>query len=191
MVIGGTKGESLKISVDLLCRKLERSATAFPGLSISNYSRIVFTNTSSTSRIRVGNQDDALASGDEMCFESFSLELDNMLKGDDYCNQQRYALEPLRNGKRDVRLTLRLPRYSADTFQDWKANGTLLQADFYFTDGTKTWLLEVPEFKIFEGFEANIGGPEVLFQEGIGQCFINTSNTPMTAISDEFRITIT
>jgi len=189
--ISGNKGDALKLSLDLLCRSFTRSATAFPAISISNYSRVVFSNTSATARIRIGDQDNALASGDEMGLESFKIDVDNALKADDYTNQQRYCLEPIRGGKRDVKLTIKLPRYSADTFQDWKAAGTKLQADFYFTDGTKTFLIEIPEFIIYEGFDSSIPGPDVIFQEGVAQCFTNTDNTPMTAISDEMRLTIT
>ncbi|HUX54261.1 MAG TPA: phage tail tube protein [Williamwhitmania sp.] len=191
MTISGNKGEALKIATDIIGMTPSRSATAFPSISLSSYSQVLFSNSVSASFIRIGNQDDALDSGDNIDAESFSLELTNNFKADDYSSLSRYALDPLRNGKRDVVFNVKLPRYSADTIPDWKDAGTPLQATLYFTDGTKTLLIEIPEFEISEGFNMNIGGSEILVQEGPGNCYLNSSNTPMTAISSEFRITIT
>lgn len=189
MTISGNKGESLKIALDIIGMGHSRSATAFPSLSLSNYSQVMFSD--SNGYIRIGNQDDALDAGDNIGLESFSLEITNNFKTDDYTNEGQNLLDPLRNDFREVMFNFKIPRYSADTFQDWKDGGTLLQAALYFTDGTKTFLIEIPEFKIHEGFNANIGGGNILTQEGGNPCYRNSSNTPMTAITDEARITIT
>ena len=66
-----------------------------------------------------------------------------------------------------------------------------MQADLSFTDGTKTLLIEIPQMLAFEGFDANIGGPELVPVEGTFECYENSDNTPMSAVSKEFRITIT
>lgn len=188
--IEGTKGEALKIAFDIIGKTPSRSATAFPSISLSTRSMVLFSNSSTASYIRIGDQSDALAEGDNQSIESFKFEINNNLKADDFDNASRYVLEPLRNGFREVTFSFKLPRYSADTFQDAKANGTRLQAILYFTDGTTYCQLEIPEFKIFEGANSNVSGPEILTQEISGICYKNKNNTPLVAITDEARLTI-
>jgi len=189
--IEGAKGEALKIGFDIIGKTPSRSATAFPSISLTSRSMVLFSNSSTTSYCRIGDQSDALAEGDNQSIESFKFEFNNNLKADDFDNVSRYALDPLRNGFRDVTFSYKLPRYAADTFQDAKANETRLQAELYFTDGTSYCKIEIPEFKIYEGANSNVTGPEILTQEIVGTCYRNVNNTPMTAITNEARMTIT
>jgi len=192
MIISGEKGKSLQIEFDLAGRMASRSSTAFPDISISSRSRVKFSTSSTDSLIRIGNQDDALAAGDAVGWESFKFTIKNNLKADDFTNESVYALEPFRNGKRDVSLEINIPRYENDTYIDWQNNKTKLQADLYFTDGSKTFKLEIPEMLILSGFDANIpAGGGLIVQQGTFGCYRNLANTPMTAINDEARITIT
>ncbi len=185
----GEKGKIVGAEFGLACRSLARSATAFPTLSITNMSRVRFSVSAANSRIRIADQADALASGDEVGWEYFKLTLQRKLKKDDGTNQSRYVLQPKIDGFREVKLEIRIPRYSADTYQDWKDAATLLQSDLYFTDGTRSYLIEIPEMKIEDGFDAGIKGPGEVPLEGSFGCFRNSSNTPMSAVTNEFRIT--
>lgn len=190
MEITGSKGRKLDISFGLVCRSLVRSAVEFPPLSIASRSKVLFSNSSTNSRIRIGDLADALASGDEAGWESFTLRLNNNLIEDDATNRQRTILMPRRNGFREASLDFKLPRYESDTYLDWKDNGTALQSDLFFSDGTKKFHVEIPQGKIFEGLGVNVSGPQVLTQEGKLDCFLNTGNSHMSAVGNEFRITI-
>ncbi len=190
MEISGSKGQIFDISFGLGCRSLARSSDAFPAISLSNRSKVRFSNSSTNSRIRIADLVDALGSGDEVGWESFTLRLNNNLILDDGTNQQRPVICPVRNGFREASLDLTIPRYEADTYADWKSNGTGLQADLYFSDGTKKCHIEIPEGYIYEGFNNNVGGPATIKQSGKLNCFLNTNNTPMSAVTSEFRLTI-
>jgi hypothetical protein len=189
-IISGEKGKALKIQFDLAGRMQARSSDAFPSISLTNRARILFSNSSTNSRIRIADQVDALASGDAVGWESFKFTIKNNLKADDATNQQRYALQPVRNGFREVSLEFKDPRYTAETYRAWAEAGTLLQADLYFTNGTKTFLLELPELKFKSGLNNNVSGPGVIVQEATFGAYRNLNNTPMAAITNEARITI-
>lgn len=191
LVIEGAKGGILKGTCDIIGCVPTRSATAFPSLTLTTPSRIRFSNTTSNSYFYFGDQTDALTSADLLKIESFRLTINNNLKADDFSNETRYALEPKRNGFREVTLEIKCPRYEADTITDWKDAGTPLQAIFYATDGTKTFKIELPQLVITGGGNVNIPGPQVLTQEFTLTAYRNTSNTPLAAITDEARITIT
>jgi hypothetical protein len=188
--ITGEAGQILSLDLDWIGRPYARSATAFPSLSITNRSRIRFSNSTTTSRIRIGDQADALGSGDEVCWSKFSLSLDRKLKGDIICNAYRYPNKPRIDGFREAKLTFEIPVYAVDTFNDFADAGTKLQSDLYFTDGAKTFLIEIPEI-IITSIGDPIPGPGIITQPVECGCFINVSNTPMAAITNEFRITIT
>ena len=186
LVISGQKGEAVKITVGLVGDDLTRSSTTFPSLSLAGSSRVLF----HQGTFRFADTVDALASGDAVGLESFELTFERNFKTDDYTNQARTILEPKENGFRRVTLRVKLPRYEADTFIDWKDNGTDVQADMVFTDGTKTFKIEIPQMLAFEGFNANIGGPDIVPLEGTFECYVNTDNSTMSAVTKEFRITI-
>ena len=186
----GEKGQVIKGQVALVCRDLSRSSSAFPSLSFSNRSKVIYTESSTNSRIRIGDLVDALGSGEEIGWESFTLRLERNLKTDDATNQQRQILQPKINDFRKVTLSIKAPRYTADTIPDWKDNATDLQCDLYFTDGTKKCHIEIPQLQIARGFDCNIAGPQIIPLEGEADCFINTGNSNMSAITKEFRITI-
>jgi hypothetical protein len=189
-VIAGEKGKVLTTEYGLVCCDLTRSATAFPSLSLTTPSRIRYSNSTSASRIRIADQADALAAEDQMGLESFKFTITRGLKKDDFTNEQRTALVPVINGFRTVKLEAKFNRYTVDTLLDWADAGTKLQSDFYFTDETKTFLLEIPEMKISDA-KAPVAGAETVVHDVMFDCFRNISNTPMAAITDEARITIT
>lgn len=190
MVIEATKGGIFTVTFDIIGMTPTRSATAFPSLSLTTPARVRFSNSTSNSYFRLGDQADALTSSDNQGIEMIRFTVNNNLKADDATNESRYVLEPLRNGFRDVSLGIKLPRYSADTLTDWKDAGTKLQAAMYCTNGSKSILFEMPELIITGGLGVNVPGPQVLTQDLTMTAYRNTSNTPMAAITDELRITI-
>ena len=186
LTIEGQKNEGVKISIGLVGKQITRSATAFPALSISSQSRVLF----SQLTYRIGNQDDALAGGDELEISSFRIHINNNLADDHGTNAQRTILEANRNGFRTVEFEIGFDRYASDAMFDWFDAGTKLQSDLTFTDGSATWLIEIPEIIINGEPGAPIGGPEIIAESVPMSCYRNTSNTPMTAIDDEVRMTL-
>jgi hypothetical protein len=79
---------------------------------------------------RIGDLDDALDSGDDLCISGFELSLDNKLKTDDITNCG--LDEPERDGRRVITLNVNLPSYQADTYQTYKDNNTELQVNMIF-----------------------------------------------------------
>ncbi len=185
IAISGSKGEVLKITATVAGQDISRTSTAFPSISLSGTSRVLFND----GTFKFADTADALASGDTVGLESFELTLERNLKTDDYTNQARTILEPKVSGFRNVGLRVKLPRYEADTWINWKDNGTDIQGELSFTDGTKTLTIQLPQMLITEGFDVNVGGPELMAQEGTIKCYVNTDNSYMS-VSKEVKITI-
>ena len=113
----------MEISINLAVQDIARSATAFPSISISNHSRLLHQD----GIFRIADTANALASGDALGLEMWELVFKRNYKIDDYTNEQQTALEPVESGFREVMLNIKLPRYEADTFADYKDNETDLQ----------------------------------------------------------------
>ena len=58
------------------------------------------------------------------------------------------------------------------------------------TDGSSTWLFELPELIIKGEPAAPIGGPQIVGLSVPMQAYRNQDNTPMAAITDELRATL-
>lgn len=145
---------------------------------------------------RLGSQAAALVDGDRKRISSFEISFDRQMKLDDYStipsggSGPREPMEPKENGFRVCTLKITLPRYDADTILAWREADTALHADMTFTGaGTAEKLIQLPELRITEGFNANVGGPEVITLEGTleayrgGSAFMYTGN--------EMRLTYT
>ena len=188
-VLAGEKGGLVKQTVSWAARQFSSEAAA------------VLTNPTAEIKVkfdqgvfRIADQANALAGGDEYAIESFELTLDRSMKLDDYVMAStlpRQALEPKENAFRTCQLAIKLPRYAADTLAAWRQGDEPLQCDFTFTGpGTATKLLELTEVRIVDGFNSNVGGPEVLVLEGTLDCFRGGAHGFMYA-GNELRFTYT
>ena len=171
-ILSGEVDQHVKLNTDWIIRDLsDKSGTAFP-LDSSDLA-------GPRAKVRFEDLDFWLidiasgppAAGDRMRISSFELEIDNVLVPDDYASktgtpgEEKFPLEPIRNGFRVVNFKIGLPRYDADTFPVWKAADTPLQAKLTFTRGSETLTIDLPDLRISEGADVNIAGPERLQQE--------------------------
>jgi len=107
--------------------------------------------------LRIGDQVDALTSGDDLDISSFSITINRALEPTEVNSQNR--LEALENDFRETTLEITIPRYSAQTFIDFHDSHTALQASLVFDDGTNTKTILIPNMITME-FDAAVGGPE-------------------------------
>jgi len=178
----------LTATASLVAKSLSRSSDSFPAITVSGQTNILHSHLT----FRLADKADALDSGDEMGVSSVNLSINNNLQADAKDSSSSSAiLEPVRNGFRETMFDVELPRYTADTIQDWKDNDTILQADLTYTNGVNTLLIEIPELKIMGGVDANIGGAEVIPLTVNMKAMRNSSDSIMSAITDEVRITLT
>jgi len=191
MRIWGRSGEALKINLELFCRDITQSATAFPSLSFSNYKKITWEDTGSVSHA-IADLVDAMAIADDKEYTAFEIELDNNLAPPEHDSENYlYAMEPIRNGFRSVKMKVELPRYIDDTFVDFKNNDTALQSTFQFSNGGKTFAVRTPEMKIVSGADMNIDGPGLIKPEVQFECFRNANNSHLSTVTEEFDIVYT
>ena len=106
---------------------------------------------------RVGDLTDALDSSDDLAISSFSLNINRALSPTEVNSSNR--LEALENAFRETTLEINIPRYEAQTFIDFHAAHTQLQATLSFTDGTNTKTISIPNMLVME-WDAEVGGPE-------------------------------
>lgn len=187
-VLAGEKGGLVKLTCSWAARQFSSVAaagmTAPTAVNRVKFDQMVF---------RLGDQVNALAAGDAMGIESFEISFDRLMKLDDYATDAtlpRQPLEPKENAFRATTLKIKLPRYAADTLQAWRDADTPLQADLTWDGpGTTAKLIEMPELRITEGFDANVGGAEVLTLEGTFEAF--RGGTAFMYVGNEMKITYT
>lgn len=191
--ISGEAGSEnpVQLTLSLIAYHGTTSATAFPSLTTPD-DPVLFTHLASVS---IADQADAIAGGDEIYISSFTFTCDNNLQTDakDTSNATN-ILEPIRAGFRTVTAGFGLARYyttaPVSSLSGWKSAGTRLQMQLVFTN-TDTYTIQIPECKITEGVEFNVGGPGPLEDSVSVECFYNNNNTPMSSVTDQFSITAT
>jgi len=157
--ISGKAGESLKLTMDMICRDLIRSATAFPSISISSCKRVMF---DEITAFLLGDLTDALTTADAQPVQEFSLKFERNLTEPEWDGVSPiYSLRPIENGFRKVTLDLTLSRHAADAFLDWEAADTPLQSTVTFSASSHTFTIVMPYMKIVSA-PHNIEGPGVI-----------------------------
>jgi len=132
---------------------------------------------------RIGDQSNVLDADDKTNLSAFDLSIDCGLSDDQYATidntthtDDEKPLEHERGGRRSTALTLTVPRYVTDNWDDWHEDGTKLQAYFTFTDGTSKFLIRIPNMVVTSvGFPTS--GPG-LIEGSIGlACYALDSST--------------
>jgi hypothetical protein len=173
LIISGEAGQKLKGSVEILARNLLRTgdagivnaAAAITGISPTivpqnvMFDDVVF---------RLGDQADALASGDRLKISSFNLGLGNKLSDHEHASvdatnvDSSLSMEFLRSGFRDVKLSITIPRYISDQILTWLNSKTALQADLKITSGSYQFNILLPNIKVAGDPAIPISGPELV-----------------------------
>lgn len=185
--LSGEHGGLLKLTVGWAARQFESAAFAAMTAPAAD-NKIKF----DQGVFRVRDHGGAIGVGDSQNIDSFEVSFERGMKLDDYATHAtlpQQPLEPLENAFRATALKITLPRYAADTFIGWRAANTPLQADLTFTgSGTKSLMVQLPELRITEGFDANVGGPDVLRLEGTMSAYRSSAGNPMY-VGNEMKIT--
>jgi|GEM_PF-2123425 len=191
--IGNLRGHTLRRTGDA---GIINNIAAVTGLSPTNIPSLIKLKDAT---FRVADQANALASGDQVCINSFELSVDNSISDPEYstvCSghtDSDYALEAGRNGLRVCKFKITIPRYDADTFFDFQSADTALQADLKFALGSYEFNILLPYLKVTAP-TAPIGGPEMITHEVEFDVLRNGGrNTYLTfqdstAIADEIGI---
>lgn len=112
--------------------------------------------------LRIADLADAINSSDAIEISEFEITINRQLEAVEINSRERR--EPLENGFRESMLTITIPQYEADTFIDWHKAHECLQADLTITDGTNTYVINMP-LMLVESHEEPITGPEFTVHE--------------------------
>jgi len=127
-----------------------RDDSAFPAMTTTPGTRLVHHHAGGTNGyIRIGNQDDALDSGDNQCIESIDIGV-NWNYGEQYCNgQSPLVLLSSSAGRPEATFEFTISRHDADTWHGFRDNHTALQADInYYGAADAILQFEIPNFVI-------------------------------------------
>jgi hypothetical protein len=109
--------------------------------------------------LRIGDLANALASGDDVDVENFSLRINRQLIQKQV--NSLTLLEARENGFQEGNLTIQLPLYDSNQFLTWHDTHTTLQATLTFTDGTSTKEVRLPQLLVVHALP-QLSGPELV-----------------------------
>lgn len=145
--------------------------------------------------IRLADTADALAAGDQINITEFALSINNNLEDPVFASPDNtihttagFPMEFIRNGFKEVTLSLTLPRYEAETFFAGHLAGTAYQCDLVFTVGSYTHKIFLPLVYVMEP-RAEVGGPEIFTPVLNMKAFYNSATN--TVMVDSRSATIT
>ena len=176
--ISGSSGETVKLAAEIQANALaisstENTVTELAALPTDLIRQILFSDIT----FRIGDQAGDLDADDKIGISAFTLDVNNSLSDPEQVSPDatkilNYAhtdakvpIQPVRNGFREVVLSLTLPRYGQDSdlFLNWKTNQTRLQAKIEFTDGSDEFNILLPHIKV-ETAGAPVAGAEAVPQ---------------------------
>ena len=135
--------------------------------------------------IRIGEHGAALGASDQDCISDFTLSINNNLSDPQHCTAKSgenpiFGIEPVRNGFREVTITLTFPRYDSDEFFLGLSNETLYQIDIKAVRASDELNIYLPVAKVTSNI-AQITGPELFPLVVEFRCLANGgTNTDMT-----------
>lgn len=191
LVIAGQAGGYMQVQTTGQASTLDLSSIintsgVLSGLSISG-NNILFQEID----FRIADQADALGAGDALNISSLTVTMSRN-QTEAVVNQQT-ILEPMENGHRDVTLQFTLPRYQSNSLITLHRAQTPVQARLYWTDGSKSKEILLPN-GLITSVSPNIGGPGLVpVQVSVtwyGNQGDNALNSPydMSAITAELEL---
>lgn len=140
--------------------------------------------------LRVGDQVDALAGGDELKVTSLNVSMSRELD-QVHVNGQRGIIEALESAKLTGTMGFNLARYANNTIHTWQDSLTRLQARIYFVNSGKSKEILIPNL-VVEQAESPVDGPEVLdldvtFQISVGVDTTTGTNIDASTTDDSFN----
>lgn len=198
---------NLKATFDYIVYNIARSScintsTDLTTLPTDIPGRVLFTDGS----LRMSTDfSDALGNSDRISFNKFTLSLNNTPIDPDFASidathtDGSLILETLRNGFRDCKLSITLPRYDADTFFTAYEANSPIQLQLMYQSGTKKFNINCP-YAVIEKITGNVSGPGIIpveislallrgaaYNNGAGNTVMLFQDSA-TTISEEFAI---
>ena len=138
----------------------------------------------------IGDHGGVLGAGDQIALNSFTISVNNNLTEPEQTTLPASGalnimqpIQPVRNGFREVTLEIVVPRYTADTFFDFQANDTSLQATFVGTGssggGSEEFDILFPNLKV-TNVSVPVEGAEALMQTITFRCLRRNSTSDIT-----------
>ena len=191
--INGTSAGLIKLETEVIAETAQvRDAVGnYPAAPTAFGTPFTFHEAGGTGYVRVGNQDDALSSSDDICIEEFSLEITTGFD-EQYCNEGTDTLTPVFGMvPPTVSGSFRIARHDSDTFQDFEDAHTPLQMSIYvYKSATETMLIEIPNFVIScEITDDDIAKQNITMMIGRNGLGTSYSNSNMS-LTSPVRITI-
>ena len=166
--ITGQAGGDITMTATFVGKKLLRTGETGITNTTSTFSGLTPANIPTLMRFdqgvfRVGALGDALASGDARCISQFTLSINNNLSPATFattCTNHTdgtLTLEPLRNDRRSVTLSVTHPRSNDQDEFGWHLNETELQIDMKFTGSSKNFNFYLPRVRVTAPTE-NVSG---------------------------------
>ncbi len=210
--ISGKVGEELKVSFPVVCHRLLRTgttngATQFTNLAANGGKRVLFPDLT----FRIGDAANALAAGDALGINEFTLDFNSNLSDPEYStpdyattvgagthgdnattHAQRLTLQPARNGKRTVMLDFTLPRYQSDALSAWCEAGTELQVDIKSSidSAARTFSILCPRVKL-EKVDAPVDSPAMFPVKVKARLLYNGGTSSATLHNDYMTNSVT
>lgn len=198
--LAGNAGENWMLSSQWKCYNADRSATAFPSISLAAREPWKFDGT----KIRLNRiSDGALADNSHQIYATnISIEVAHGLEEPKFVSRSSNAnlpIEPLKANWREVKVMLTMARYedtanitNVEELIDWEAAESKLQMDITVTGSSNSCVMRFPHMKITQIPNINVSGPEPseVPIELVG--FINNSDNALTnmTFSEEMRLII-
>ena len=133
MTITGAAGEFVKVSFDVIARRLRNSGTTTTSLAAATVATPKKFIRFEDFQFRIGVDTDGALTGDEQFYPtSFSLTLNNSLVGDLTSLNAPYVDEPLRDAAREITGSFEIPKFDAAetlSIENWFISGQVLKMD--------------------------------------------------------------
>jgi hypothetical protein len=188
--LSGKVNDTIKGEVELFGTSAEASG-AWPVAAPTMFGTpLKFHDLSGSGYFRIGDQSDALTSGDNYSIEDFKIDLTTGYESQHDNTRMSlaatgYMVQPT------VEVSVKFSRHENDTIKNWSENATHLQAEMQFGTGSGSMNIKFPNFVIqHEITDDDIARQSVTFLTGRNGSGSNYANPYMT-VNDPISFTIT
>ena len=195
LVLTSEGSGDLTFSADVIGTVAEvRDGTAFPTIVTNPGTRLLHRHASGSGHFRIGDQDNALASGDDLGLRTISFGI-NFNFAEAFDNEGQGAMLGVSGeaGRPVATFSATISRHEVDTPLTWRDDIEALQAELlYYSSAAKQLKIEIPNFILTAAMPddaevAQVPLETVLARNGIGTSYSNAN----MAFNSPIRITVT
>ncbi len=166
-----------------------RDSDAFPTVATSPGTRLRHIDANGTGYIRIGDQTDALAAGDNVGLKNIDIEIDWQTTAQyDNTSQSPLLLLSGQGGRPEASVKFEVSRLDSDNWFSWKEGNTALQAELYFyKSATASIKIQLTNFVLSKAEATNDDIPGVscegpLCRNGTGTSYSNANMAFVTPV---------